>query len=191
MAGGCKSYDAENDDKDDLHVKEVEIAESREGGHADEKVWTLLLQNTFCAENQKGKVNQRIDKIRVHGSQNHGVSAEDVSEASGKNGTFSLIHLKAEKGKRKPGEIKPQKDEKAVKRFRIVGRRKNGKKIQGISDDIVMKGRQHVGAVSDGEIPERNAEAVFRKKCVQDRTSPVSKIEKGVIVLGKSVRFPD
>ena len=191
MAGGCKSYDAENDDKDDLHVKEVEIAESREGGHADEKVWTLLLQNTFCAENQKGKVNHRIDKIRVHGSQNHGVSAEDVSEASGKNGTFSLIHLKAEKGKRKPGEIKPQKDEKAVKRFRIAGRRKNGKKIQGISHDIVMKGRQHVGAVSDGEIPERNAEAVFRKKCVQDRTSPVSKIEKGVIVLGKSVRFPD
>ena len=191
MAGGCKSYDAENDDKDDLHVKEVEIAESRESSHTDEKVRTLLMQNTLCAENQKGKVNHRIDKIRVHGSQNHGVSAEDVSEASGKNGASSSFHLEAEKGKRKPGEIKPQKDEKAVERFRIAGRCKDGKKIQGISDDIVVKGRQHVGPVADGEIPEGNAEAVFREKRVQDGTSPVSEIEKGVIVLGKSVRFPD
>ncbi len=58
MAGGCKSYDAENDDKDDLHVKEVEIAESRESSHTDEKVRTFLMQNTLCAENQKGKVRR-------------------------------------------------------------------------------------------------------------------------------------
>ena len=66
---------------------------------------SFLVKDSFYADEKKGKINHRINKIRMHGGKGDPVAAENIDEASGKSSSAAALHAKAIAGKSPAGKI--------------------------------------------------------------------------------------
>ena len=188
---GAEADDAVENGQNYQHIKEIEITQGGEGSHGNQKMALFFVEYTLYAEEEQGEVDHGIDKVGVHGSQDDGVAAKDIEKASCKDGRSLPLHAEAVAGKGDAGKVEAKEDQKIVESLQKPDGHQEGQKIQGISDHIVMKGGENIGAIADGGIPQGNGQAMFCDKGAQNGKAPVAEVDQGIKVLGKAVGLPD
>jgi len=173
------------------HIEKIKIAHGGKKHNTDKGKGAFLLKDFFNAEQQPGEVNHRGDKIGMPRRADERIAAKHINQRPAKRGKTPVPQLAAKHRKADAGQKQPHKNQRVIKRFRMLRRHKDGEQIQRVAQNIVVQGGEDIRPQTDAEIPHGDGKPPRGKKVPRNPPQIFPQIHQRGEVLEIAVGLPN